>query len=68
MRHRLATRLLFVCASLFLLVALVDAGCAFRSHEMLGRGIPMVLFACATGAALAGALVLLVASRSPGNV
>jgi hypothetical protein len=66
-RDRFSTTSLVLLGVVALLLglALVDAGSAFRSHEMLARGTSIVLFVCATVDLLAGALVLVVTYRRP---
>jgi hypothetical protein len=64
-RFSTASLVLLGVVALLLGLALLDAGSAFRSHEMLARGTSIFLFACATVDMLAGALVLLVTYRRP---
>ena len=60
-----ASLVLLGVVALLLGLALTDAGSAFRSHELLARGTPSILFVCAVADLLAGALVLLVTYRRP---
>ncbi len=63
-----ASLVLVGVVALLLGLALVDAGAAFRWHEMLARGTPSILFACAAVDLFGGALVLLVTYRRPRSV
>ena len=51
--------------ALLLGLALVDAAMAFRSHESIGQGIPVLLFICAATDIAAGVVLFVAVKRRP---
>ena len=51
--------------ALLLGLALVDAAMAFRSHEAIGQGIPVLLFICAATDIVAGVVLFVAVKRRP---
>ena len=51
--------------ALLLGLALVDAAMAFRSHESIGQGIPVLLFICAALDIVAGVVLFVAVKRRP---
>jgi hypothetical protein len=60
------TILVVVAIGAFLLgLALVDAAMAFRSHESIGQGIPVLLLICAATDIVAGVVLFVAVKRRP---
>ena len=51
--------------ALLLGLALADAAMAFRSHESIGQGIPVLLFICAAADIVAGVVLFVAVKRRP---